>query len=124
MNEQSPLAKHLTLVDDLHRLALEENRILKAHGRLPGAEVAERKRAMLARLDESLTALRGTGSPLPAGERILAEQAKARMLQFLHLDRENEQLLLRCSLGKPPGIPAGAAAHRSLVGRTYVGDRP
>lgn len=70
----------------------------------------ERKRALLERLDLSLAALR----EIPAGKvrdpalRDLLEQTRARILQVLQLDKENEQLLLRYSLSSPK--PAGAAA--------------
>ena len=115
MKESSPLVNHQALCDDLYRLALEENRLLKESGRAPGPEVTARKRVLLARLNESLAALGGITAPLSAGDRKIAEQTKARVLQFLHLDKENEQLLLRCSLARPAAaIPAPAASAAQL----------
>jgi hypothetical protein len=99
----------------LYQLALEENRFLKEQGRLPSAELIERKQQLLARLDESLAALRAVprDQPIPADDQAAGEQAKARILQFLHLDRENEQLLLRHSLSPrpPPAAPMAGPTH-------------
>jgi hypothetical protein len=110
------LVRHLALCDELHRLCLEENRILKQEGRAPDAAWRERKREVAARFEASLAALRERprdGAPEHGGE--VLEQARQRSLQILHLDRENEQLLLRCSLGpaRPaagPGVSAAGAA--------------
>jgi len=108
------LARHLAICEELHRLCIEENRILKHEGRPPDEAWRERKREVAARLDRSLAELRAR-SPEP-GERggDALEQARQRSLQILHLDRENEQLLLRCSLGParpsaPPPASPGAA---------------
>jgi hypothetical protein len=115
MTDQNPLQSHRKLCDELYQLALEENRFLKEQGRVTSAELVERKRLLLARLDESLAALRNAphdkrGS---AEDREAAEQSKTRILQFLHLDRENEQLLLRHSLAPrpPPAAPMAGASH-------------
>ncbi len=109
------LTRHLALCDELHRLCVEENRILKHEARPPDEAWRERKRALAARFEESLAALRArTADPRERGGEVL-EQAKQRHLQILHLDRENEQLLLRCSLGParpaspPPAISTGGA---------------
>jgi hypothetical protein len=120
MTHPNPLQNHRKLCDELYQLALEENRFLKEQGRLPSAELVERKQKLLARLDESLAALRAVphadlGSP---EDHEVAEQTKTRILQFLHLDRENEQLLLRHSLApRPPPAPAVATA--THLERTY-----
>ncbi len=107
MSLANHLARHLALSEELHRLCLEENRILKHEGRPPDEAWRERKRATAARLDESLSALRAR--PVDAHERggELLQRTRERHLQILHLDRENEQLLLRCSLG--PARPAPSA---------------
>jgi hypothetical protein len=113
MTHPNPLQNHRKLCDELYQLALEENRFLKEQGRLPSAELVERKQQLLARLDESLVALRAMPRDQPGSveERALADQTKTRILQFLHLDRENEQLLLRHSLSpRPPPVAAMATA--------------
>jgi hypothetical protein len=107
MNSTEVLQSHLTLCDELYQLALEENRFLKQNQRTPDAALLDRKRALLARLDLSLDALKTTSSeppPLRADpvRKETIEKARAKILQILHLDKENEQLLLRYSLGTPP----------------------
>jgi hypothetical protein len=121
MSLSEHLARHLALTDELHRLCLEENRILKHESRPPDEAWRERKRNVAARLDESLAALRARpADPRERGGAIL-EQARQRHLQILHLDRENEQLLLRCSLGpaRPAAAPfVSAAGAARAYGRT------
>lgn len=117
MTTTEVLQSHLTLCDELYQLALEENRFLKQQQRVPEAALLDRKRALLVRLDSSLNALKATSEsstptrPDPARKDII-ERSRGKLLQILHLDRENEQLLLRYSLGarpKPPVTPAPAA---------------
>lgn len=106
------LTSHLALCDELHRLALEENRFLQRERRAPDEAFRERKRALASRLDASLAYLRAI--PIPpgshGGEQL--ERARERTLQILHLDRENEQLLLRCSLApaRPGSMPVTSPA--------------
>jgi hypothetical protein len=108
------LARHLALCDELHQLCLEENRILKQLRHPPDAAWRERKQALSARLDASLAELRSHPRVADDHGGELLERARQRSLQILHLDRENEQLLLRCSLAPsrpeapPPVSPAGA----------------
>ncbi|MBA4137963.1 MAG: hypothetical protein C0518_11655 [Opitutus sp.] len=91
----------------MHELALEENRFLQQHQRAPDAALLDRKRQLLSRLDDALAALRAAprdGENQSAMRQAL-DKARARILQILQLDKENEQLLLRYSLGG--GRPAG-----------------
>lgn len=121
MTSTEALQSHLTLCDELYQLALEENRFLKQQQRVPEATLLDRKRALLTRLDASLNTLKAgaeTPSPLRVepGRKEIIEKARGKILQILHLDRENEQLLLRHSLGarpKPP-TPVPAAAPSRL----------
>ena len=120
MTHPDPLQNHRKLCDELYQLALEENRFLKEQGRPPTRELVDKKRALLSRLDESLAALRAAphDQPMSTETQAVVEQTKARILQFLHLDRENEQLLLRYSLApKPPLV--GPAASTTNLQRTY-----
>jgi len=107
MSLPDTLAQHLALCDELYQLCLEENRILKQQRHAPDAAWRERKQALATRLDASLAALRAR--PHDSHERggEVLERARQRSLQILHLDRENEQLLLRCSLApaRPETIP-------------------
>ena len=136
LNQTEALKNHLNLCDEVHQLALEENRFLKQHQRPPDAALLERKRTLLARLDESLTALKAgsaeisnlkseisNSSSRPDPERkAVIEKARAKILQILHLDRENEQLLLRFSLGArattpPPTLAAPISQIQKLYDR-------
>ena len=111
MNQLTTLQQHHALCDEIHAAVLGENRFLRQYQRAPDAPLTERKRALLAKLDESLAALR----ELPAASardpetRAALEKTRARILQILQLDQENEQLLLRCSLTSARGGTNGAA---------------
>jgi len=125
MTPQEVLQHHLQLCDEVYQLTLEENRFLKQHQRTPEESLLARKRAFLTRLDDSLTALKASASVPPPGRPDVARKetivkAREKILQILHLDRENEQLLLRYSLGVRPR-PSGptTAAPVSHVQRLY-----
>lgn len=109
------LQKHLQICDELYQLTHEESRHLKEHRRAPEPALLERKRLLLERLEESLTALRigNAGDASGRESRQLGEKARSRILQILQLDKENEQLLLRVSLSRglaptaaPPPTPS------------------
>lgn len=110
------IREHQQLCDEIHQCVLDENRFLRQHQRAPDAAFTSRKRQLLERLDGTLTALRA----IPAGSvrdpelRELLEKTRARILQILQLDKENEQLLLRVSLsagrGTTPAAPTGSVA--------------
>jgi hypothetical protein len=123
MTSTEALQNHLLLCDEVHQLALEENRFLKQHQRPPDDALLQRKRGLLARLDESLTALKtGSAAPNQRPDRTrkeIVEKARAKILQILHLDRENEQLLLRHSLGARPAVPTVSAPPVSQIQRLY-----
>lgn len=109
------LTRHLALCDELHQLCLEENRILKQESRPPEESWRAHKREVAARFEQSLADLRARPRSENDHGGDTLEQARQRCLQILHLDRENEQLLLRCSLGvarpstPPPAMPAAGA---------------
>lgn len=104
------IREHHALCDEIHQCVLEENRFLRQHQRTPDAAAQDRKRVLLEKLDHTLGALRA----LPAASardpetREQLEKTRARILQIIQLDKENEQLLLRCSLA--PGRPAAGTA--------------
>lgn len=120
MTPLEALQQHQTLCDELHQLALEENRFLQHHRASPGTELLDRKRGLLTRLDETLKALResprgGSGTEFRAA----IEQTRSRILQILQLDKENEQLLLRYSLAPARQATAAAAPSASLLQCIY-----
>lgn len=115
------LQQHQSLCNELYQLALEENSFLQQHRRAPDAPLLEKKKSLLARLDESLAALRtvprngAEGAPF----RALLDKARARILQILQLDRENEQLLLRFSLASVAATPAPVVPNASMLQKIY-----
>jgi len=88
---------HLKICDQLHALVLEENRILREEQRVPGAETSTRKEGLLQQLNLSVAALKSADQNSRGGPQLAS--ARERSMQILRLDRENEQLLLRHSLG-------------------------
>jgi hypothetical protein len=58
MTQLETIREHHRLCDEIHQCALEENRFLRQHQRAPDASFLERKRTLLARLDQTLAALR------------------------------------------------------------------
>lgn len=115
MTQLEAIQEHHRVCDEIHQCVLDENRFLRQHQRAPDAALVERKRTLLAKLDGTLSALR----EVPAGAirdpqaREQLERTRARILQILQLDKENEQLLLRCSLA-PARPAAGATAPTSV----------
>ncbi len=118
----SALHQHHALCDEIHQAVLDENRFLRQYQRVPDAALLERKRSLLEKLDVSLAALRA----LPAASvrdpeaRAQLEQTRGRILQILQLDKENEQLLLRCSLGANARPAAGPAPSVSMLQKIYA----
>ena len=119
MNQTTILQQHQQLCDEIHECVLDENRFLRQHQRSPDEALLARKRALLDKLDQSLAALRALPATSARGTALQAglEKTRARILQILQLDKENEQLLLRCSLSRPataadapakPVVPAAA----------------
>ena len=121
MTPMDALQQHQQVCDELHELALTENRILQQERRPPDGPLLERKRALLSRLDEALHALRS--APPSEAQRSSLRQAldktQARILQVLQLERENEQLLLRCSLGSNRLSEPGPVFPVSMLQRIY-----
>lgn len=122
MTPLQALQQHHQLCDDLHALALEENRFLQQNQRPPEASLLDRKRTLLGRLDETLSALRNAQgqNESQAALRQALEKTRARILQVLQLEKENEQLLLRFSLsGNRPTAPAPTLMPAGLLQKIY-----
>ncbi|MBP8257455.1 MAG: hypothetical protein KAX37_09030 [Opitutaceae bacterium] len=114
MSSTDALQRHLQLCEDLHQLTLEENRFLKDRQHAPDAQLIGRRKALLDRLEASLAHIKTPESgavPEDPGARRnrheVVEKARTRILQILHVQKENEQLILRYSLGlqRPQGAP-------------------
>jgi flagellar biosynthesis/type III secretory pathway chaperone len=122
MTKPEILQQHLQVCEELYQLAHEENRHLKQHRRAADAALVERKRALLERLDQSLTTLRtsNTGGEPGRSTNALVEKVRGRILQILELDKENEQLLLRVSLSRGVAPGAAPAPAPGLLQRIYA----
>ena len=116
------LQHHQQVCDELHTLALDENRHLQQYRRAPDAPLLDRKRSLLSRLDGTLLALRSASREgLNASDfRQAIEKTRSRILQILQLDKENEQLLLRFSLaGNRLTGEAAPTAPPSMLQKIY-----
>lgn len=114
---------HQQLCDEIHQCVLDENRFLRQHQRPADAAFLTRKRQLLERLDQSLASLR-TIPPSSVRDpevRDVLEKTRTRILQILQLDKENEQLLLRVSLGaaRPSTQPATPTASVAMLQKIY-----
>jgi hypothetical protein len=122
MTTPEALQKHLAVCDELYQLALEENRHLKQHRRAPDSALLDRKRALLDQLDRSLTSLRTekAGGESARSTPQLMEKVRARILQVLQLDKENEQLLLRASLSRGVESTPAPAPDPAILQKIYA----
>jgi hypothetical protein len=122
MTQLETIRAHHQLCDEIHQCVLDENRFLRQHQRAPDASFLDRKRALLEKLDQTLTALRAvpTASARDPELREQLEKTRARILQILQLDKENEQLLLRCSLAGARPATAGPAASVAMLQKIYA----
>ena len=122
MTPMEALLQHQQVCDELHTLVLDENRHLQQHRCAPDAPLLDRKRTLLSRLDETLTALRtASREGVSASDfRQAVEKTRSRILQILQLDKENEQLLLRFSRAGPRvGGTAAPSAPPSALQKIY-----
>ena len=110
MTQTEALQNHRRLCEEIFALALEENRFLRERRQVPETALLDRKRALLEQLEAGLAALREAppGTPGDPARRELIEKSREKILQILHLDQENEQLLLRHALQRPVISPATA----------------
>src|SRR5579863_2474216 len=120
MTIEEAIQNHRAICDDLYALAVEENRFLQEHRRPAEPALIERRRAVLRRLEEAVTALRSlpAGGAKDPGRRDALEKTQARIMQILQIDRENEQLLTRYSLSRGTA-PQSAAVDRGALQRIY-----
>ncbi len=118
------IREHQQLCDEIHQCVLEENRHLRQHQRAPAESLIARKRLLLERLDHSLASLRSIppSSVRDPDLRDQLEKTRARILQILQLDKENEQLLLRVSLGgnRAPAEGANPPASVAMLQKIYA----
>lgn len=126
MTQFETIQEHHQLCDEIHQCVLDENRFLRQHQRVPDAALLERKRTLLGKLDTTLAALRSVpaASARDPKTRDQLENTRARILQILQLDKENEQLLLRCSLApaRPgvAGVSSAPSASAAMLQKIYA----
>jgi hypothetical protein len=103
---ETTLDNHIVVSNETYQLILEENRLLKQTGEPPDGIFLARKKQLLARLEASLKAIRALDKTEARRFRFLIDKAQEVVLKTLLLDRENEQLLLKCTLGVKPRVAA------------------
>jgi hypothetical protein len=116
------IQEHHRLCDEIHQCVLDENRFLRQQQRAPDAALLERKKMLLEKLDQTLAALRAVpaASARDPETRRQLEKTSQRILQILQLDKENEQLLLRCSLAGARPAAATPTASVSMLQKIYA----
>lgn len=121
MTPSEALQQHRQICDELYQLALEENRFMQEHRRPPEAALVERKRKLSERLETALQALRAapSGSAREPEMKAALEKARERVMQIMQLDRENEQLLTRFSLGSSAPAGSGTPAQPGMLKKIY-----
>lgn len=101
------LEDHLSLLSEVEQMMQDENSLLKQTGQPPDDAFIRRKSLLLPRLEASLAALRSGAArqELSAAARNLLRDVQRKLHKVLLLDRENEGLLLRCTLHNG-GLPS------------------
>ena len=98
MEPEKILTSHLSLCEEVHSLLLEENTWLKVQKKVPEMEFLNRKKAIVGKLESSLSNLKKLKpeffSPFDDSRRLVGE-SHSKLLQIFYLDRENEDMLLK-----------------------------
>ena len=126
MNLPESLTTHTTLCEEIYNLMIEENRHLRSSGQPPAEALLSRKGALLGSLSFSLERFRAAladSLPTTAEIRKCAKKAQQTIMKALLLDRENEQLLLKCTMQRRTAAPAPRPALSQLQ-RTYGQSAP
>ena len=108
MNTLAALEQYSTLCDELDLYMHEENSHLRASGN-DQEILVDRKRRILAKLEDGLNFLRMAGPVKSADHAASSEIRKrvlAKILKLLLLSRESEQLLLKNSVRSTPRVEA------------------
>ena len=120
MNLPESLNTHTALCEEIYALMIEENRHLRSAGQPPSDCMLNRKGVLLGTLSFSLERIRAALAetlPTSAEIRSCVQKAQKTILKALLLDRENEQLLLKCTMQRkaPPQTlrPANSQLQRA-----------
>ena len=109
MSLPESLNTHTALCEEIYNLMIEENRHLRSAGQPPADALLSRKSALLGTLSFSLERLRaGLAEALPTSAEIrhCVQGAQKTIMKALLLDRENEQLLLKCTMQRRAPVPS------------------
>src|SRR5690349_19677581 len=101
---ESTLEEHLRLCEETYHVLLDENRMLKQTGQCPDSEFLNQKKALLLCFEVTNRALSEADRTEARRFRPTIEKAQQLVLKTLLLDRENEQILLKCTLGEKPRV--------------------
>ena len=121
MNLPESLNTHTALCEEIYDLMIEENRHLRSSGQPPADALLGRKSTLLGTLSFSLERIRAAlahSIPTSAEIRQAVQRGQQTILKALLLDRENEQLLLKCTMQKRT-VPALPRPAMSQVQRMY-----
>ena len=122
MSLPQSLNTHTALCEEIYDLMIEENRHLRSSGQPPADALLSRKSVLLGTLSFSLERIRaGMAEAAPTSPEIRqsARKAQQTIMRALLLDRENEQLLLKCTMQRRATTPAPRPAATQLQ-RTYA----
>lgn len=115
------LQRHSELLEELFALVREESRALSGGGAVDTAEHNDRKRRILEKMSSQVAAMRDISPPATQSRTAQKQVAalKARVLQILELQSENEKLLLKQSLPSARSGAGFATIPAGLLQRIY-----
>lgn len=118
---QEILQRHGDLLEELFQLVREESRALSGGVSLDTSEHEARKRGILEAMSKQIASMRDLSQPTPHNRTAQKQIAalKARVLQILELQSENEKLLLKQSLPSARGSGGYATIPPDLLQRIY-----
>jgi len=120
MSLPDTLHLHGEICETMLDIILKENRALKSTGTPPDEAFLHGKRAALAGLSASLVQIRARTAGRATPEiRAAAAKAQQTILKALLVDRENEQLLLKCDT-MPRPAPVAARPPAAQFQRAYA----
>jgi hypothetical protein len=122
MNLFESIQNHQDVCEDVYRLMLDWNRTLKAGTASSEDAAIVAQRSMIRVLDISLARVRRcseASGPLSAEERVAVERCQRTVMKALLLDRENEQLLLKSAMLRPPA-PVAPKPNQQHLARLYA----
>jgi flagellar biosynthesis/type III secretory pathway chaperone len=125
MNTLAALEHYNSLCDEIDSFMNDENAHLRSSGS-EDARLAERKSALVAKLDTALQRLRAAGPVKSADHAASCEARKrvlAKIMKLLLLSRESEQLLLKNSVRSMPRFEAPQPS-ASRLASTYKAHKP